>query len=113
VLVFAVNTFSPWTTAATLQFQIAIDSTGDGVPDFLVLGGDAGSSRRAARTVRGELRAEPQDRRAGPRVRRHGADWRNHHPPAAVAADIGVTQANARFSYSIRSFDRRPRPERR
>jgi len=39
-LVFGVNTFAPWSTAATKEFDILLDVDGDGKPDFDVFGAD-------------------------------------------------------------------------
>ncbi len=42
VLVFAVNTFRPWSSAATNEFDVLVDVNGDGKPDFDVVGIDLG-----------------------------------------------------------------------
>lgn len=110
MLVFAVNTFSPWTTAAVLQFQISIDSTGDGIPDFMVLGGDAGFIQ--TNSSNGTVASFVLNLKTGKLVRGFLATAPTGGTTIllpAVAADIGVTSGNPRFSYSIQSFDRRPR----
>ncbi len=42
-LVFAVNTWNRWSTPSDNEFDIVIDTNGDGVPDFLVAGFDIGA----------------------------------------------------------------------
>ena len=42
VLLFAVNTFRPWSSASTIEFILPIDVNGDGNPDFAVIGIDFG-----------------------------------------------------------------------
>jgi len=42
-LVFAVNTFAPFSAASTKEFDILIDVDHDGIPDFDVLGFDVGA----------------------------------------------------------------------
>jgi subtilisin family serine protease len=41
-LVFAVNTSGRWSNAAANEFDVPIDSTGDGTPDYILVGADYG-----------------------------------------------------------------------
>jgi minor extracellular serine protease Vpr len=42
-LIFAVNTYGRWSNASVTEFDIAIDTTGDGNPDFFIIGADFGA----------------------------------------------------------------------
>src|SRR5262249_18100955 len=42
LIVFAVNTFRPWSTPAGQEVDISIDTNGDGAPDFIVFNADHG-----------------------------------------------------------------------
>src|SRR5262249_12352994 len=41
-IVFAVNTFKGWSTPVSDEFDILVDSNGDGTDDFIVFNGDLG-----------------------------------------------------------------------
>ena len=106
LLVFAINTFAPTSNASVNEYDIVVDSNGDGTPDFLVFGADLGavqtgsfSGRMASGVVNlatGAVRLEflataPTD---GTTIEL-----------AVVASDIGVTAANPRFSYQAQAID--------
>jgi subtilisin family serine protease len=42
-LIFAINTYGRWSNASVTEFDIAIDTNGDGNPDFFVVGVDFGA----------------------------------------------------------------------
>jgi hypothetical protein len=43
MLVFAVNTYDPWFSPATQEFDIYVDVNNDGVDDYVVVGADQGT----------------------------------------------------------------------
>ena len=47
-LVFAVNTYSRWSNAASREFDINIDNNNDGDPDLILFSGDSGAIRDGA-----------------------------------------------------------------
>jgi minor extracellular serine protease Vpr len=106
LLVFAVNTFKGWSTPEQQEFDIVIDSNNDGTPDFVVFNIDLGLLTIGAFT--GEEVAAIVDLKSG----RLSADF---FAVAAtnsstillpvLAADVGITAANPRLTYSAVGFD--------
>src|SRR4029078_12140780 len=45
LMVFAVNTWQPWSSPATNEFDIAVDVDGDGVADYVIVAADDGAIR--------------------------------------------------------------------
>jgi subtilisin family serine protease len=107
LLVFAINTYRPWTTASLYTFEIDIDTTGSGTPNYAVVAIDYGAvtsgrsdGRMAAvvfnlTTGRGRIRflaMAPQD----------GSTLL----APVLAADLGLSAASPRFSYTAYSAER-------
>ena len=106
VLVFAVNTFRPWSSASTNEFDVLVDVNGDGKPDFDVVGIDLGLITTggfsgevasavfnlATNTVRVRfLAVAPTDG--------------NTILLPVLASDLGLTSASPRLRYVAASFD--------
>jgi subtilisin family serine protease len=106
IIVLAVNTFAAWSTPATQEFDVLIDTNGDGIPDFDVFSTDFGLLQGLARS--GQIVAAIFDLNTGA----VGADFLAVAPTDAstillpvLASSIGITAANPRFTYSAQSFD--------
>lgn len=104
LLVFAVNTFRPWTAPSKVYFELDLDTTGSGKPNFAVVGADIGlltTGRFDGRiavavfnlaTGKGRIRflaVAPQD----------GSTMLL----PLLASDLGLTAAAPRFTYTAYS----------
>ncbi len=107
VLVFAVNTFAPWSNVAADEFDLLIDVNRDGVPDYDLFAADFGLVTTGFNNGQfgvfvvnlstAVFTFEP-----------FAADARTDSNVVlipAVASDVGVTASNPRFAYTIQSFD--------
>ncbi len=106
VLVFAVNTFKPWSNAAPGEFDVLIDTNGDGIPDFAVVAADFGSVIGAAA---GQTFVAVINLATGTLVSINffataPTDGSTMLLPV-IASDLGITAANPRLGYTINSFD--------
>jgi minor extracellular serine protease Vpr len=107
VLVFAVNSFAPWTYhGGTLEFDILLDINGDGIPDYDVFSYDYGSFTTGA--ANGQIVALVKNLATNT----YFADFFASAPDngstirlPVLAAHVGVNTGNPRFSYSAESFD--------
>jgi len=106
IIVFAINTFKAWSTAETQEFDIYIDSDGDGQPDYLVFNGDFG------RATGGASNGQEVALILNLHTNALSADFFAVAPSNAstmllpvLGEDIGVTSANPRLSYQVLSFD--------
>jgi hypothetical protein len=97
-LVFAVNTFGRISNPDTVYYEIDVDSNGDGVPDYAIFTGTVSGQLAvfvynfATKKTRGEfLATAPTD---GSTVKL-----------PLIAAHIGVTSSNPRFSYTAFTQD--------
>jgi subtilisin family serine protease len=106
VLVFAINTFKPWSSAAALEFDLLIDLNGDGNPDFAVIGIDLGLITTGEFT--GEVASAILNLTTGTiRVTFLAVaptDGNTMLLPV-LASDLGLTAASPRFTYAAQSFD--------
>jgi subtilisin family serine protease len=106
LVVFAVNTFAPWSNAATNEYDILLDVNGDGKPDFLVFAADLGLVTTGS--FNGQMAAGVFNLTTGRVVIRFLADAPTNGDTLLIpflARDVGVTPANPRFSYVALSFD--------
>ena len=107
VLVFAVNSFAPWTYhSGALEFDILVDINGDGIPDYDVFSYDYGSFTTGA--ANGQVVALVENLATN----KFSADFFANAPDngstillPVLAAHVGVNSTNPRFSYSAESFD--------
>jgi minor extracellular serine protease Vpr len=106
VLVFAVNTFRPWSSASTNEFDVLVDVDNDGRPDFDVAGIDLGLITTGAFT--GEVASAVLNLATNSvRVRYLAVaptDANTILLPV-LASDLQVTSASPRFSYVAESFN--------
>ncbi|MGZ6141796.1 MAG: S8 family serine peptidase [Myxococcales bacterium] len=105
LLYFAINTFKPWSNAASTEFDVLIDNDGDGKMDYAIVATDVGYLTTG--TPVGQMVTAVININTGA-----GAI---QYPVAAptdnatllipvVATDIGVTPGAPRFSYTVQSF---------
>jgi minor extracellular serine protease Vpr len=107
LLFFAINTFKRWSNNSGNEFDVLIDTVGDGKPHYAVIATDLGyltTGTPVGQMITAVLNVDnPQ---ASPGIQ---------YPVAAptdgsamlipvFAADIGVTAAAPRFAYSVQSF---------
>jgi subtilisin family serine protease len=105
-LVFAVNTFKPWSNAATNEFDILLDVNGDGIPDFDVFAFDLGAITTGS--FSGQVASVVLNLHTGKvRIRFLATAPTNGTTLLlpVVASDVGITTANPRFTYTAQSFD--------
>lgn len=107
-LVFAINTFARWSSPDVDEFDILIDTTGSGKPNFLVFGLDLG--RLQTGSFSGQMAAGVLNLATGrARVRFLASaptDGSTIELPV-LASDLGLNAASPRFSYFAQSFDLR------
>jgi subtilisin family serine protease len=104
-LVFAVNGWHQWSNAAAAEFDIGIDTNGDGSPDFIVVGVDLGAVLTG--TFNG-IDASFTFDVAGNLIGAFYADAPMNGSVIelpAIASEIGVTSGSPTFTYSITGFD--------
>jgi minor extracellular serine protease Vpr len=106
MLVFAVNTFGSPSNPATTVYDILLDVNGDGIPDYDVEGADLGTLTTGL--PNGELVVAVFNIATGAGVLEFFAaaptDGTTVLLPL-VAADVGITSSNPRFSYVSQTFD--------
>jgi subtilisin family serine protease len=104
-LIFAINGWHQWSNAAAAEFDIAIDTNGDGATDFLVVsldlglvetgsfnGIDASFTFDAAGNLKDAFLADAPLNGSVIEL-------------PALASDLGLKSSSAAFSYSITGFD--------
>jgi subtilisin family serine protease len=104
LLVFAINTFERFSTPATGEWDILIDSTGDGVPDYDVFSVDGSVLGLAS----GTAVVGVQNLTTGKIVIRYFTDAPTDGSTLLLpvrSSDIGLSAANPRLSYQVEAFD--------
>jgi minor extracellular serine protease Vpr len=107
-LVFAVNTLGRWSNASANEFDIPIDSTGDGTPDYVLVGVDFGL------VTTGEI-----DGRFATFVFKADGSlvdaWVATAPMnggtllmPALASEVGLAEGASRCTYSVAGFSQVP-----
>ncbi len=104
-LVFAINGWHQWSNAAAAEFDIAIDTNGDGTPDFIVVGTDLGAITTGSFNG---IEASFTFTAAGMLVDAFYADAPMNGSVielSAIASELGVTNGAPTFTYSITGVD--------
>jgi minor extracellular serine protease Vpr len=104
-LVFAINGWHTWSNAAGAEFDIAIDTNGDGATDFLVVSLDLGAALTGSFNG---IDASFTFDAAGDLLDAFYADAPMNGSVIelpALAGDMGITAAAPTFSYKITGFD--------
>jgi subtilisin family serine protease len=104
-LIFAINGWHQWSNAAGAEFDISIDTNGDGSPDYLVVALDDGAEFTGS--FDGVLDSFTFDS-SGNLIDAFVADAPMNGSVIelpALASDMGITSGAPTFSYSITGFD--------
>jgi minor extracellular serine protease Vpr len=104
-LIFAVNGWHEWSNAAGNEFDIAIDTNGDGTPDYIVVGVDLGAVLTGS--FNGIMASFTFDA-AGNLIDAFYADAPMNSSVIelpALASDMGITSTSKALAYSITGFD--------
>jgi len=104
-MIFAINGWHQWSNASAAEFDIAIDTNGDGATDFLVVSFDFGAILTGSFNG---VDASFTFNAAGHLIDAFYADAPMNGSVIelpAVASDMGITAAAPSFKYSITGFD--------
>ncbi len=106
LLVFAVNTYGRWSNAATDEFDVSVDTTGDGAPDYVVFSYDSGALR--ADEYDGLTEVFVYDV-AGDALFAAGYLAQAPTDSSTIllpvdASSLGLTEAKGSFGYSVASY---------
>jgi len=107
VAAFAINTYNAWSTASTQEFDVNVDTNGDGNADFVVIGIDIGRLA-ASPTFDGRIASAVFNVATGALTVRFLASTSTDTSSIILpfkTADLGLSAANPRFSYTVASFD--------
>jgi hypothetical protein len=107
LMVFAINTYRPWTTASLYIFEIDIDTTGSGKPNYAVVAIDYGYVTSGGSD--GRMAAVVYDLTTGRARIRFLATAPQDGSTLLVpvlASDLGLSAASPRFSYTAYSQER-------
>ena len=106
VLAFAVNTYKGWSTAEQEEFDISIDTNGDGVADYLVFNADFGLV--TAGLANGQVGSFVENVATGDLSINFLADAPTDGSTIilpVLASDLGLSASKPRFTYTVQSFD--------
>jgi hypothetical protein len=106
VLAFAINTYKGWSTAEQEEFDISIDTNGDGVPDYVVFNADFGLV--TAGLANGQVASFVENLTTHDLSVNFLADAPTDGSTIilpVLISDLGLTAASPRFSYTVQSFD--------
>jgi subtilisin family serine protease len=106
LVVFAINNHDRWSTAAVNEYDVNVDTTGDGVPEFVVIGLDSGAVRTGSFDGLVEtflLEVSSGDLFATGFLASAPTDSSTVLLPIR-ASDLGLTAADGAFTYDVVSF---------
>jgi subtilisin family serine protease len=106
VLVFAVNTYGRFSTAATGEYDIYIDVNGDGVWDFVLFSADTGLVEAGA--ANGQTGTFLVNLATGGELAEFNADAPTDGSTVLIpvlASDLGISPSNPRLRYRVDAFD--------
>jgi hypothetical protein len=106
LLVFAVNAHSRWSNGAVNEFDVDVDTNGDGVPDYVIVAVDSGAVRTG--TFNGLVEVFFVDLATGDLF---ASGFLAFSPTDSstmllpiLASDLGLSETDGLFSYGITSF---------
>jgi hypothetical protein len=102
LLVFAMNTWERWSNAASNEFDVFIDTNGDGVDDFLVAGIDLAPLGLPG-VLGSAVFSLPGEELVDAFIATAPTDSSTVLLPVAASA-LGLSEATPRFSYRAESF---------
>lgn len=106
IVVFAVNTYKGWSSGFNVEFDIFIDSDGDGLDDYVVFNVDVGLLTTGTRN--GQHGAVIANLETNGLALNFLVDSRTDSSTMLLpvrANSIGLTSANPRMSYTVVAFD--------
>jgi subtilisin family serine protease len=106
LLVFAINTFERYSSAATAEFDISIDVDGDGNADFIVFSYDYGAL--TAGSFNGQVASFLYNTHTGRISVRYLAEAPTDSSTILLpvrASDLGINAANPRFTYTAQTYN--------
>lgn len=106
IIVFAVNTHRAWSTASLIEFDIPVDTNGDGEADYVVIGIDQGLLGTGAFT--GRVLSAVLNLSTGAISAQFFAVAPTNGSTILLpvtAAQLGLTAESPRFTYSVATFD--------
>ncbi len=106
LIVFAVNTYRPWSTPSMMEADVAIDTNLDGQTDYFVIGIDLGLLQGTGAT--GQFASALLNVATGAiSVQYLGTAPTNGSTMLlpVTAAQLGLTSGSPRFAYSVTTFD--------
>jgi len=104
-VIFAINGWHQWSNAAAAEYDIAIDTNGDGNPEYLVVGTDLGAVTTGSFNG---IEASFTFDAAGHLIDAFYADAPMNGSVIelpALASEMGITAAAPKFTYSITGLD--------
>ena len=107
ILVFAVNSYGRFSTAAVGEYDILIDVNGDGVPDYLLFVADVGLvTTGLANGVPGTFLVNLTTKALIPEFLADAPTDGSTVLMLVYASDLTISPTNPRFRYSVNAFDR-------
>ncbi len=106
VLAFAINTYKGWSTAEQEEFDVSIDTNGDGVADYVVFNADFGLV--SAGLANGQVAAFVLNVKTNLLSVNFLADAPTDGSTIilpVLLSDLGLSPASPRFTYAVQSFD--------
>ncbi|MBS0394207.1 MAG: S8 family serine peptidase [Proteobacteria bacterium] len=106
LLVFAINTWTRFSNAAVAEWDVLVDTNGDGQPDYIVFSGDHGYWTTG--TFDGTTVVLVYNVAAGSIAIVAGADAATDGSTVLLpvwASQLGISAASPLFSYSVQYFD--------
>ena len=106
VLAFAINTFKGWSTIEQEEFDVSIDTDGDGVADYVVFNADSGLVSTGS--ANGQVAAFVENLKTKALSVNFLADAPTDGSTIVLPvliSDLGLLSTSPRFTYTVKSFD--------
>jgi subtilisin family serine protease len=106
VLAFAINTYKGWSTIEQEEFDVSIDTDGDGIADFVVFNADFGLV--SAGLANGQVASFVKNLKTNALSVNFLADAPTDGSTIVLPvliSDLGLSTASPRFTYTVKSFD--------